>query len=115
MFGRVKPGIRKIELDFAELLARGLMRKYAARLPIKSSGKLEAVVVKDFTPLYDLAHEYHQWVLSDQCVPASRDQMDLLKGDPHLLAKVLRFDNYRRLIVNRKPGRKPQTQPTHLY
>lgn len=112
---RVKPGVRKVELDFQEFMARGLMRKYAARLPIKSSGKLEAVIVKDFTPLYDLAHEYHQWILSDQYVPASRDQVDLLKGDPHLLAKVLRFDNYRRLIVNRKPGRKSQTQQVHLY
>src|SRR6266851_5157281 len=63
---RVKPGVRKIELDFQELLARGLMHKYAARLPIKSSGKLEAVVVKDFKPLYDLAHEYHLWTLSNE-------------------------------------------------
>src|SRR6266849_2091291 len=52
---RVKPGIRKIELDFQELLARGLMVKYAARLPVKQkdgSSKPEAVTVKDFGALY---------------------------------------------------------------
>src|SRR5579859_7161421 len=112
---RIKPGIRKVELDFQEFIARGLMRKYAARLPITESGKLEAVVVKDFTPLYALAHEYHLWTLCDEYVPPSRDQVDLLTSDPHLLAKVLRFDNYRRLIENRKPGRKAQPQPIHLY
>src|SRR6266699_1396582 len=112
---RVKPGVRKIELDFQELQARGLMVKYAARLPVKGSSKLEAVTVKDFSALYALAHEYHLWTLSDEYIPASRDQVDLLVSDPHLLAKVLRFDNYRRLIVNRKPGRKPQPQPVHLY
>lgn len=112
---RVKPGIRKIELDFQELLARGLMVKYAKRLPIKATGKHEAVIVKDFQALYDLAHEYHVWSHSDEFIPAERDQMALILADAHLLAKVLRFDNYRRLIENRKPGRKPQTQPVHLY
>ena len=116
--GRVKPGIRKIELDFQELVARQLMRKYAARLPIKQddgTSRHEAVTVKDFKPLYDLAHEYHVWTLSDEYIPAMRDQMALILGDAHLLAKVIRFDNYRRLIECRKPGRKPQTQPVHLY
>src|SRR5947209_16022376 len=115
---RVKPGVRKIELDFQELEARGLMRKYAARLPIlREDGSLkdEAVTVKDFTALYALAHEYHLWTHSDEYIPASRDQIDLILDNAHLLAKVLRFDNYRRLIECRKPGRKPQTQPVHLY
>src|SRR5712692_7538169 len=115
---RVKPGIRKIELDFQELLARGLMVKYAKRLPIKQddgSSKNEACTVKDFATLYALAHEYHLWTHSDEYVPATRDQLDLILQDAHLLAKVLRFDNYRRLIECRKPGRKPQPQPVHLY
>src|SRR3984893_18014804 len=115
---RVKPGIRKIELDFQELLARGLMVKYAKRLPIKQddgSSKNEACTVKDFAGLYALAHEYHLWTHSDEYVPAARDQLDLILGDEHLLAKVLRFDNYRRLIECRKPGRKPQTTAIHLY
>jgi hypothetical protein len=112
---RVKPGIRKLELDFQELQSRGLMRKYAARLPVKGSDKLVAVTVKDYGALYALAHEYHVWTLSDEYVPASRDTIDLVLQDPHLLAKLIRFDNYRRLIECRKPGRKPQLQPIHLY
>jgi len=115
---RVKPGIRKIELDFQELEARGLMRKYAARLPIlqeDGSFRDEAVTVKDFTALYALAHEYHLWTHSDEYIPASRDQIDLILDDARLLAKVLRFDNYRRLIECRKPGRKSKVQPVHLY
>jgi len=115
---RVKPGIRKIELDFQELQARGLMRKYAARLPVKQedgSCKNEAVTVKDFAVLYALAHEYHLWTHSDEYIPASRDQIDLILHDARLLAKLLRFDNYRRLIECRKPGRKAQTQPIHVY
>ncbi len=115
---RVKPGIRKIELDFQELEARQLMRKYAARLPIAQddgSLKSEAVTVKDFTALYALAHEYHLWTHSDEYIPAARDQIDLILDDLRLLAKVLRFDNYRRLIECRKPGRKAKVQPVHLY
>src|SRR6266852_3761796 len=115
---RVKPGVRKIELDFQELEARQLMRKYAARLPVKQedgSSKDEAVTVKDFTALYALAHEYHLWTHSDEYIPASRDQSDLILDDARLLAKVLRFDNYRRLIECRKPGRKSKVQPVHLY
>ncbi len=115
---RVKPGIRKIELDFQELEARQLMRKYAARLPIlqeDGSFKNEAVTVKDFTALYALAHEYHLWTHSDEYIPATRDQIDLILDDPRLLAKVLRFDNYRRLIECRKPGRKAKVQPVHQY
>lgn len=115
---RVKPGVRKIELDFQELLARGLMRKYADRLPVKQkdgTSRPEAVTVKDFRTLYDLAHEYHVWTHSDAYVPAARDQLDLILGDEHLLAKLLRFDSYRRLIECRKPGRKSQMQAVHLY
>ena len=65
---RVKPGIRKIELDFQELLARGLMVKYAKRLPIKQkdgTSRHEACIIKDFAVLYALAHEYHLWTHSD--------------------------------------------------
>jgi hypothetical protein len=115
---RVKPGVRKIEIDFQELEARGLMRKYAARLPVlqeDGSFKGEAVTVKDFTALYALAHEYHLWTHSDEYIPAARDQIDPILADPRLLAKVLRFDNYRRLIECRKPGRKAIVQPVHLY
>src|SRR5260370_10220990 len=59
---RVKPGVRKIEIDLHELERRGLMRRYAARRPFlqeDGSGVERAVVVKDFTSLYGLAYDYH--------------------------------------------------------
>jgi hypothetical protein len=108
---RVKPQQRKIEMDLQEFRERGLVRMYADRLPIVQDDgfiKHQAVIVKDWTPLYDLAYEYHVWTLSPHYIPAERDYIDLLLAEPELLQKLLRFDNYRRLIVNKKPGRKPQ-------
>src|SRR5207302_8134129 len=111
---RVKPGTRKIEMDLHELEMRGLMRKYAARQPLlQEDGTFvqRAVVVKDFTSLYDLAYEYHLWTLSPEYMPPERDYIDLIVADPQLYQKLIRFDNYRRFLCCEKPGRKPQTEP----
>src|SRR5205807_7550058 len=108
---RVKPGTRKIEMDLHELEMRGLMRKYAARQPLlQEDGTFvqRAVVVKDFTSLYDLAYEYHLWTLSPEYMPPERDYIDLIVADPQLYQKLIRFDNYRRMLCCEKPGRKPQ-------
>src|SRR5437588_6726429 len=110
---RVKPGTRKIEMDLHELEMRGLMRKYAARQPLlQEDGTFvqRAVVVKDFTSLYDLAYEYHLLTLSPEYMPPERDYIDLIVADPQLYQKLIRFDNYRRLLCCEKPGRKPQTE-----
>ncbi len=93
---RVKPGVRKIELDFQELEARGLMQKYPDRRPVlqeDGSCKDQAVTVKDFPALYALAHEYHLWTHSDEYIPASRDLVSLILDDPRLLAKVARYND----------------------
>src|SRR2546429_3804554 len=114
---RVKPGVRKIEMDLHELEARGLMRRYAARQPIlREDGTVrnEAVVVKDFSALYALAYEYHLWTQSPEYIPPQRDYVDLIWADQELYHKLIRFDNYRRLLVCAKPGRKPQTTETQL-
>jgi hypothetical protein len=81
------------------------------RLP---NGQLapKPVVVKDFAALYDLAHEYHEWSQSDAYVAPDRQMFDLMKQDPQfdgLLDYLKRFDIYRRLICNGKPG--PHAQP----
>jgi hypothetical protein len=115
---RIKPQQRKVQLDFQELEARGLMTRYPARLPVvQQDGKIrhEAVTVKDFSALYALAHEYHCWLHSPDYIPAERDYLDLIMSDPQLVRKLIRFDNYRRLIECQKPGRKPQAKPAHLY
>lgn len=115
---RVKPGVRKIELDFAELEARGLMHTYADRLPmVQEDGSIryQAVRVKDFRKLYDLAHEYHLWQRSPEYIPAERGYRELIVANLKLLAKLIRFDCYRRFIECAKPGRKSQAKPAHTY
>ena len=102
---------RKIEIDLHEFESRGLMSRYAARLPImQEDGTFveRAVVVKDFTSLYGLAYEYHLWTQSPEYIPPEREYADLILGDPQLYQKLIRFDNYRRMLVCAKPGRKPQ-------
>src|SRR5260370_228313 len=114
---RVKPGVRKIEMDLHELEARGLMRRYAARQPVlREDGTVrnEAVVVKDFSALYALAYEYHLWTQSPEYIPPERDYVDLIYADHHLYHKLIRFDNYRRLLQCAKPGTKTQTTDTQF-
>ena len=114
---RVKPGVRKIEIDLHELETRGLMRRYATRLPVtREYGSLrnEAVIVKDFSALYALAYEYHLWTGSPEYIPPERAYTGLILADQRLYDKVIRFDNYRRLLVCAKPGRKAQLTATQL-
>jgi hypothetical protein len=61
-------------------------------------------VIKDFAGLYALAHEYHEWLQSDEYLPPDRDLMGLVEQESHLVAKLRRFDNYRRSFYHRNPG-----------
>jgi hypothetical protein len=108
---RVKPGIRKIEIDLHELEVRGLMQKYPDRQEIcREDGPplIRAVVVKDFSNLYSLAYEYHLWTHSPEYIPPEREYADLIFADQQLCNKLIRFDNYRRVLCCAKPGRKPR-------
>lgn len=112
---RVKPGIRKIEIDLHELEVRGLMRRYPDREAFcNEDGTLlsRAIIVKDFTNLYHLAYEYHLWTHSPEYIPPEREYADLIRANQQLYDKLIRFDNYRRMLCCAKPGRKPrQTAP----
>jgi len=104
----------KIEIDLRELEARGLLRRYAERRAIvQGDGKTSyrAVVVKDFTSLYDLAYEYHVWCDSEEYIPPERTFADFIKADRQLYTKLMRFDNYRRMLCCTKPGRKSRAKP----
>ena len=109
---------RKIRLDLAELKARKLL---CYRLTPKAfrqrdgSTKTKTVVVKDFDALYDLAYEYHVWCESEYHIEADRDLMDAIKQNDLLCRKLLRFDNYRRLLCNQVPGRKAQAKEAHRW
>ena len=98
---------RTLQKNLATLLARHLMIERAERRVFRSADgtmTCRAVVVKDFSPLYSLAHEYHEWLSDERYVPAERSLIDLLRQDQHLLAKVRRFENYRRVLFHHRPG-----------
>lgn len=104
---------RKIEADFQKLEARGLMRRYAARRQFcREDGTTfwRAVILKDFSGLYDLAYEYHLWCHSEEHIPPERDFADFIKADPQLYNKLIRFDNYRHMLCCKKPGPKSQAR-----
>jgi DNA-binding transcriptional ArsR family regulator len=104
---------RQIERDLQKLEARGLMRRYAARKECsREDGTTfwRAVIIKDFSGLYDLASEYHLWSHSEEHIPPERDFADFIKADPQLYTKLIRFDNYRHVLCCKKPG--PKRQPS---
>src|SRR5258708_1266553 len=106
---RSKRSLRKIEIDLRVFEVEGLMRKYADRRPLlQDDGTFveRPVVVKDFKPLYDLAYEYHLWTQSPEYIPPERAYADLIRSDPELYQKVIRFNNYPRMLCNHAPGRK---------
>ena len=109
---------RKIRLDLAELKARKLLCYRLTQKAFRQrdgSTKIKTVVVKDFDGLYDLAYEYHVWCESECHIDADRDLMDAVKQNDLLCRKLLRFDNYRRLLCNQCPGRKAQVKETHRW
>jgi hypothetical protein len=115
---RVKPGVRKIELDFQELERRGLMRRIGARQEVMQddgSFKEVAVIIKDFSALYALAVEYHEWLESPQYLPPQKGFKALIEADNALYEKLLRFDIYRRMLKNDQPGPKPRMTATQQY
>lgn len=71
-------------------------------------GSHAAIVVdKDFTGLYDLAHEFHEWSQSHyQHFPPRRDVAPELLKHQELARKLVRFDCYRRVLLTDAPGPK---------
>ncbi len=101
-------GERKIQLDFAELEIRGLLKRYQDRLPVWDEGelKLKWATVKDFSELYELAHQFDCWRRSDDYIPPQREYLDQLLANPELAAWLCRFECYRKILLCKKPGRK---------
>ena len=114
-----KPGVRKIEMDLAEFEARGLMERYPQRQTFpQEDGTVVygTVTVKNFSKLYDLAYEYHLWINCPQHVEASWGNAETIKQDARLYLKLMRFDNYRRILTCQKPGPKAkQTELQKIY
>jgi len=102
---------RTINRNIATLCARGLMvlrSEYKLFRNPDGSVRKKAVVVKDFAGLYALAHEYYLWQHSPDYIEPELEYVDLVKQDEHLVAKLRRFEDYRRILYHQRPG--PEVQ-----
>jgi hypothetical protein len=82
------------------------------------SYKRKYVVAKDFGGLYALAHDYWLWTQDEAYIEPSREFAELLQqleDDEPLKKKLLRYENYRRIIQDQIPGRKPHKCGVHPY
>ena len=99
---------RTMEKNVASLCAKLLLVERAERKvfrnPDNGTVYSRVVVVKDFRGLYTLAHEYHEWTQASAYIAPDRETIALVEREPHLVAKVRRFENYRRVLYTRHPG-----------
>ncbi len=106
---------RTVEKNLASLCAKDLLVERAERKVFRGAdGRLhsQVVVIKDFRGLYTLAHDYHEWLADPGYIAPDREMMTLVAQEPQLVARVRRFENYRRLLYHRQPG--PVTKPREV-
>src|SRR5260370_36114767 len=105
--------MRTMEKNLAALSVKQLLVERAERKVLCGSDgslKSKVVVIKDFSGLYALAHEYHEWLSDDNYIDSDREVVELVALPPDLVAKLSRFDNYRRVLYNRLPGPQPRVR-----
>jgi len=103
--------MRTMEKNLAALCARRLLVERIERKVVHTAGgrlQCKVVVIKDFTGLYSLAHDYHEWLEDVRYLPPQRGIGILLAPELHILARLRRFENYRRVLFHHRPGRVPQ-------
>jgi hypothetical protein len=104
---------RTMQKNLAELQAKQLLAERAEYKVFAGDQKTRttrAVVVKDFSRLYALAHEYHEWLNAANYLAPDRALVQLIAQNPPLVAKLRRFDNYRRVLYTQLPGPLPKSQ-----
>jgi len=109
MLERVGPKARKIYLDFEAMEERGWLRQRRERMAFKNkegTTVYHAVTVKDFGGLYDTAHNYHLWITSPEYLAPEQENLSLILKDDALIKRLIKFENYRRLMVWNRAGRK---------
>ncbi|HEU5380342.1 MAG TPA: hypothetical protein VFV38_33370, partial [Ktedonobacteraceae bacterium] len=102
--------VRTLQKNLAELGAKRLLVERAERKVVRRRDGTHAprvVVVKDFSPLYALAHEYHAWLSSPDYIAPERALCAVLAQDSALVAQVRRYNNYRRVLYTDRPGPLP--------
>jgi len=117
--GRVGVRERKIYLDLQAMEDRGWLVMSRVRKPfLEEDGGIvyHPATDKDFTGFYETAHDYHLW-MQDKAnyIPPERENVPLILADAELTRRLIKFENYRRLLLCAKPGRKPQEQSEDYY
>ena len=103
-------------LDLSELIAESAagqsatLQKHVSTLQERSLATIQMDCrgtkhLKDFAGLYVLASEYHAWDESEEYIAPKAELVESIRQRPFLVAKLRRFDNYRRLLYK---GIKPQ-------
>ncbi len=97
---------RTVNRNIATFMARDLLvlrseYKFFRRSDDNSTYK-KAVVVKDFSGLYALAHEYYEWQYSSAYLSPEYEYVEHIQHDPCLVAKLCRFEDYRRLLEHHR-------------
>ncbi len=101
-----KKNLRTIELNMQRLRQAGYLH---TRHAMRGGG---CVVEKCFDGLYKAVLEYLQWEQSPLYVPPLREYFVVDQLDWSVCQSLLRFNNYRRLICNKKPGPKQKKKKT---
>ena len=116
--GRVGVKERKVYLDLTALEARGWLRQQQVLRTFKTHDDrlvTRAVPDKDFEGFYDTAYAYHQWLEPAEYIAPERENIPLILADPALVKRLIKFENYRRLLVCAKPGPKARTSHQDFY
>ena len=109
---------RKVRMDLDDLQGRQLLTiRHEWKIFRQDDGTMKArpVAIKDFERLYDLAYEYLCWTRSDCYIPPEREFVDFIRENEPFMRKLMRFDIYRRLLCNKKPGRETQEREIHQW
>jgi len=91
---------RTIEIDLQEMRESRLLHIQPAR----RDGRW--VMEMHYDVLYRLVHEYLEWERSADYVPAERQYFERIELDPNLKQHLLQFEDYRKVLVKKKPGPK---------
>lgn len=99
--------LRVIEDDIKRFKDMNLLETYSDLIDAKD-GKSFAAERKNFANLYKLAHEYLLWEQSQgfRMYPPDVRHADLVRANRELYKKLIRFENYRRILENKKTGPK---------
>ncbi len=91
---------RTIEIDLQEMREKRLLHLQ----PAQREGRW--VMEMHYDVLYRLVHEYLEWERSTDYIPPERQYFERLEIDPDLRQHLLQFEDYRKVLVKKKPGPK---------